>query len=207
MEVSGRYLKDEEGNVFSPITNIKTIFNDDGISLLDLFYPIGSIYETLNGAFNPNISWGGTWTLLKNGEVLIDSGYTREGQQFIIDTYVGDSVGEKWHTLTIEEMPSHTHTFTGSSVTTSSNGTHSHNINYNNMANKNIGLNHDNTSRAGVQLNFLNDDYVGAYIYAIANGAHTHTVTAKGSNSNTGGGITFELTPKGLIVARWHRTA
>lgn len=58
MEVNGKYVKDEEGNVFSPITNIKTIFNDNGINLLDLFYPIGSIYETLDGGFNPNISWG-----------------------------------------------------------------------------------------------------------------------------------------------------
>lgn len=28
-------------------------------SLLDVFYPVGSIYETLNNEFNPNTEWGG----------------------------------------------------------------------------------------------------------------------------------------------------
>lgn len=57
MNVKGKYLKDETGNIISPIVNLKTIYNDSGINLLDLFYPVGSYYETSNSDFNPNINW------------------------------------------------------------------------------------------------------------------------------------------------------
>lgn len=30
------------------------------MTLLDMFYPVGSYYETSDGNFNPNTSWGGT---------------------------------------------------------------------------------------------------------------------------------------------------
>lgn len=30
------------------------------MTLLDMFYPVGSYYETSDGSFNPNTSWGGT---------------------------------------------------------------------------------------------------------------------------------------------------
>lgn len=205
MEVQGKYLKDEEGNVFSPVTNIKTIFNDTGINLLDLFYPVGTIYQTLNYDFNPNESWGGDWVRLLDGTTLVDSGYNVETDSTIISSSVGQIVGNKFHTLTIEEMPEHTHTFTGSSVKTSSAGRHNHAINYNNIENTDVGLNHDNPSRTGIQLNFSNTDYVGAYLWAKYSGTHTHTVTPQGLNSNTGGGIRFELTPKSLVVCMWKR--
>lgn len=29
---------------------------------IDLFYPVGSYYETSDASFDPNVSWGGTWT-------------------------------------------------------------------------------------------------------------------------------------------------
>lgn len=57
MNVQGKYLKDETGNIISPIVNLKTIYNDSGINLLDLIYPVGSYYETSNCDFNPNINW------------------------------------------------------------------------------------------------------------------------------------------------------
>lgn len=57
MNVKGKYLKDETGNIISPIVNLKTIYNNSGINLLDLFYPVGSYYETSNSDFNPNINW------------------------------------------------------------------------------------------------------------------------------------------------------
>jgi streptogramin lyase len=30
------------------------------------YYPPGSIYRTVDGNFDPNVSWGGTWELLKD---------------------------------------------------------------------------------------------------------------------------------------------
>lgn len=36
------------------------------------FYPVGSIYETSNSSFNPNNTWGGTWTseTVSNDEII-----------------------------------------------------------------------------------------------------------------------------------------
>lgn len=80
-------------------------------ALIDLIYPVGSYYETSEVLFNPNTSWGGTWEKMTGGEVLIDSGYLKESADgsSAIDVSVDSVVGNKWHTLTIEEMPSHRH--------------------------------------------------------------------------------------------------
>lgn len=36
MNVTGKYLKDENGNIFSPITNSKNVYDDNGVSLENL---------------------------------------------------------------------------------------------------------------------------------------------------------------------------
>lgn len=38
--------------------------------LLNMFYPVGSIYQTIDDGFNPNIRWGGTWELIEEGRFL-----------------------------------------------------------------------------------------------------------------------------------------
>lgn len=35
-QINGKYLKDENGNIFSPITSTQSIFDNDGISLKNL---------------------------------------------------------------------------------------------------------------------------------------------------------------------------
>lgn len=81
-----------------------TVAKLDKSGLLDLFYPVGSYYETSDTTFDPNVSWGGTWAEDTNGlaTVAYDSAQTE------FDT-VGETGGEKTHTLVINEMPSHTH--------------------------------------------------------------------------------------------------
>ena len=68
--------------------------------LIDVFYPVGSYYETSDKNFNPNISWGGTWKKDNSGVFLVseDSSLT-----------LGNTGGEKAHQLTINEMPRHRH--------------------------------------------------------------------------------------------------
>lgn len=44
-----------------PTDNVIKSLDPDRL-LLDAFYPVGSEYSTINSAFNPNITWGGTWT-------------------------------------------------------------------------------------------------------------------------------------------------
>ena len=74
--------------------------------LFDIFYPIGSYYETSDTSFNPNTdsNWYGTWVEDTQGEVLV----SRNSDTF---STVGNDVGEEKHQLTVSEMPSHRHTY------------------------------------------------------------------------------------------------
>lgn len=69
---------------------------------VDLIYPIGSIYLSLNDT-NPNKIFGGTWERIK-GNTLV--GVDESDIDFKTSKLTG---GEKTHKLTISEMPSHTH--------------------------------------------------------------------------------------------------
>lgn len=81
-------------------TNGGTVAGESRIkSNLDSFYPIGSIYISVNASFNPNTSFGGTWVKLTD-KFLVGAG----------DTYaLGATGGEATHTLTVNEIPSHDH--------------------------------------------------------------------------------------------------
>lgn len=82
--------------------NVKYI--DKKISdLLNMFYPVGSIYETMDSSFDPNKKWGGTWERIK-GRVLI--GVDENDSDFNTAEKTG---GEKTHTLVVSELPQHTH--------------------------------------------------------------------------------------------------
>ena len=75
----------------------------NGVSnLVDAIYPVGSIYMSVNST-NPGYLFGGTWTQIKD-TFLLSAG----------DTYTaGNTGGEATHTLTVQEMPSHTHSWNG----------------------------------------------------------------------------------------------
>lgn len=82
--------------------NIKYI--DKKISdLLNMFYPVGSVYETMDSSFDPNEKWGGTWERIK-GRVLV--GVDENDSDFNTAEKTG---GEKTHTLVVSELPQHTH--------------------------------------------------------------------------------------------------
>ena len=67
--------------------------------LLDIMYPVGSIYFSVNST-NPANLFGGTWTQIKDRFLLCwGSSYAN-----------GATGGEATHTLTSSEMPSHNHT-------------------------------------------------------------------------------------------------
>ena len=90
-------------------------------SMLNMFYPVGSYYETSDRNFNPNTAWGGTWVLETEGQVHVSAGtnYT-----------VGATGGNKDAII-----PSHNHAFSGAQVaghthsvsaSTNSTGAHEH---------------------------------------------------------------------------------
>lgn len=73
-------------------------------SLIDLFYPVGSYYETSSSSFDPNVAWGGTWLEDTAGYTTV--AYASGDSSF---GTVGGTGGEKTHKLTTTEMPKHSH--------------------------------------------------------------------------------------------------
>lgn len=70
--------------------------------IFNLIYPVGSIYmsTTLTTEEQVKAIFGGTWEKIKD-RFLLASG----------DSYInGTAGGEATHTLTVDEMPSHSHT-------------------------------------------------------------------------------------------------
>lgn len=67
-------------------------------SLLNAIYPVGSIYLAYNHT-DPATLFGGTWVRIENTFLwAVDSKGT-----------IGQTGGEKTHTLTVDELPSHSH--------------------------------------------------------------------------------------------------
>lgn len=70
---------------------------------IDNLYPVGSIYQS-TAPTNPTTFMGGVWERFGNGRVLV--GVDEADADFNTANKTG---GEKTHTLTIDEMPSHSH--------------------------------------------------------------------------------------------------
>ena len=160
-----------------------------GKRLLDLIYPVGSIYLSVNSA-SPDTLFGGTWEQIQGRFLLgVSSSYP-----------TGSTGGEATHTLTSGELPSHRHTIPSLSGSAASNGAHTHNVS---------GGAGSGGSSAGLE------SYASGYssfrtIYDAAQsaGAHTHTVTTTASNTGyTGSGSAHNNMPPYLAVYIWKRTA
>lgn len=124
----------------------------------DTIYPIGSIYMSVN-ATNPSELFGGTWIAWGTGRVPV--GVDASDSDFSASEKTG---GEKTHTLTIAEMPSHTHANYAkrANVTVNSSGnTHisCHSSNTGASAGSNIGNTGDNASHNNLQ------PYVTCYMW------------------------------------------
>ena len=72
---------------------------------VDEVYPVGSIYMSVN-ATDPGTLFGGVWQRIKE-RFLLASGDTHGA---------GSTGGEFEHTLTVEEMPSHSHSMPSNSA-------------------------------------------------------------------------------------------
>ena len=72
-------------------------------SLIDMFYPVGSYYETSSLLFDPTVTWGGTWVLETEGQVHVSSGTNYAVSGAWTNTSDG---GASTHTLTEAQLPS-----------------------------------------------------------------------------------------------------
>lgn len=92
---------------FTPGTMIKASeMNQALATLFDMMYPVGSIYmsATMSTAAQVGAALGGTWQAWGAGRVPV--GVDTNDTDF--DT-AEETGGEKTHTLTVQEMPSHNH--------------------------------------------------------------------------------------------------
>lgn len=85
---------------YRTLTEIKTDIGVDVSSLVDLFYPIGSIYMSTNQTDNPQSRFSGTYWLPIYDRFLLGAGNTYKAKA---------TGGEATHTLTVSEIPSHYH--------------------------------------------------------------------------------------------------
>ena len=95
--------------------NVPEGSNDITTQLLEKVYPVGSIYISANRV-SPQVFLGGTWEPFAYGRTLVgvDDSDSSPDMDFAEPLKTG---GEKTHKLTIDELASHTHTFTGSAHT------------------------------------------------------------------------------------------
>lgn len=162
-------------------------------SLTSAIYPVGSIYMSVSST-NPSTYFGGTWVAWGSGRVPV--GINTSDTNF---STVEKTGGASTVTLTTSQMPSHTHTFTGSSATTDSKGAHTHTLNLNKTA-----WSGSSSSRVVVD----STDYTAlTNNKTSSNGAHTHSVTAKGTNASTGGGGSHTNLQPYIVCYMWKRTA
>lgn len=156
-------------------------------TLLDVIYPVGSIYMSVNNV-SPQVFLGGTWERIYNRFLLAadDSVTGRHGS---------DTGGSATHTLTTSEMPSHSHN--PGTLKASSNGSHVHSLpNW-----KNVGT--DVVMTAGLESWGSGD--TPRTINSGSAGSHEHSIT--GSTANAGSGTAFSIMPPYLAVYMWKRTA
>ncbi len=180
--------------------------------MIENFFPVGSYYETSDGAFDPNETWAGTWVLENDGRVHICTSSSHEA---------GSTGGAETVKLNANQcgVPAHTHGFTRPSVSVTqpafsvvSSGAHNH------IASSWESKKAASGSGQPVPRAWNNPDRDGQF-YTNGSGAHTHSLTrttnvgvslSGGSvNSNTAAAASAahdNMMPY-RTVYRWHRTA
>lgn len=186
-----------QSNISGLTSRLNTIESDIS-NMVDVIYPVGSIYMSVNST-SPSTLFGGTWEQLQDRFLLgASSSYT-----------AGGTGGEATHTLTKDEMPSHTHTQNSHTHTQNA---HSHMpqsgrafVTQNSSYTSNIGENGVSSgSTYRVPTINSNDNWYGSE-YTANTTATNQSTTA--TNQNTGGGQAHNNMPPYLSVYMWKRTA
>lgn len=94
-------------NALNKVNNLGSLANMDFSALVNILYPVGSIKLTTSSANPSTYITGTTWVAWGSGRVPV--GVNTEDTDFKTVEKTG---GEKTHTLTVTEMPKHTHTVT-----------------------------------------------------------------------------------------------
>ena len=157
------------------------------VGLIDLFYPVGSYYETSDTDFDPNVSWGGTWSLETEGLVHIGAGAN----------YTAGDTGGSADAI----IPYHNHSV--SAVTGGiTGGSHSHNQQgWYGLKSASSGTAKECRARTKIS---TDPSEAGTNIAS----THTHDLPAHDTNyaGTSGNAVGANMQPY-IVVNRWHRTA
>ena len=106
---------EEQVNILNLISNLQNEINvlkQDNSNMLNKFYPIGSIYTSIN-ATSPAVLFGGTWSQIKDTFLLTAGDTYTAGSTGGTATHTHTSAAHthttKDHILTVAQMPSHCH--------------------------------------------------------------------------------------------------
>ena len=204
MQTNKTNISNNATNITSILTGLSTLNTTDTSSiyykLMKLIYPVGSLYWSSKST-NPSSLFGGTWVQIKDRFVLACG-----------DTYtsVGATGGASSVTLSVSNMPSHSHSFTPKGTVSS----HSHSFTPKGTVSSTFtgtpvtsgGMSANSSGYAGigdrnqrayysasgafewVKHNggsyFAPTDDIDSYTLHI-NVSHTHSVTAKGTVSSS----------------------
>lgn len=166
------------------------------LEIIDLVYPVGSIYMSMN-ATNPKDLFGiGTWERCGVGRVPV--GVSPDTQAF---STAGNSGGSMTHTLTVDEMPPHQHYPSDRD---------SHTITENGVVYKSQFVTVANMGSAAT----------GRYQVGTSSSSNLWTVASKGRSdqekygvsatsdtSSVGGGQSFSTMPPYFVCYMWKRVA
>lgn len=182
--------------------------------LLAMVYPVGAIYLSVL-ATSPATLFGGTWARIQD-RFLLAAGSTYAA---------GTTGGAASKTLSVSELPSHTHgvgtlaaanesghTHASGGLGTDSQGAHTHGLGRDKDGSTGTAewVSHS-TGTSGSEQNYygaLTTD--GGHGHNItgstaAGSAHTHTLS--GATASAGSGAAFSILPPHLAVYVWQRTA
>ena len=145
----------------------------NGAPLLNLVYPVGSIYLSSKNT-NPATLFGGTWVQIKDRFILAAGDYYSNGA----------TGGAATVTLTVSNMPSHSHSFTPSGTV----GSHSHSF----TPSGTVGSHTHSFTPSGT---------VGSHTHT--GPSHTHSFTPSGTVSSH----SHSFTPSGTVSSSFSGTA
>lgn len=151
-------------------------------NIINMVYPVGSIYMSVASTDPSTFLTGTTWTRLKD-RFLLGAGDTYSagdtgGAASQSYTPAGTNAGTA---ISVQQMPSHNHTFTGTSATTSSaGGSHTHSVGaHSHGLNSHVHSLNNHTHAGPSHTHSLgNHTHTGP--------SHTHTFTVQSANN---GGI------------------
>ncbi len=177
-------------NVQAAIDGTCTKFSNDLQSFLLKVYPVGSIYISYNNT-NPGTLFGGTWEIIGDGRVLkgISSGTA------------GTTGGSSTVTLSMSNIPAHTHTYDKANANTGSHTltiaempSHNHNvavIHQNTLSGSGFNYQQGDSSRPWEWLGWTSSGTerwgAGQVTSTGGGGGHTHTISTTSTNTGSAG--------------------